>query len=191
MGLTGDVGAGKSVLAALWREMGAQVVDADELAKRQWDDPAVRLEAERRWGKDFLSGGKKDVHARIAAKIFNDEAEYLFATKVIHEATRKKIAAILEAGSGWIVLEIPLLFESGLYDSLDYIVYATAARGKRLLQNSSRGWDDGELARRERWFMPREEKIRRADFVLENDGTVDQWREKGRELGRFFLKSCR
>ena len=188
VGLTGDVGAGKSALASLWREMGAKVIDADEIAKRQWSDLKVRRKVESRWGSAFFKGDLKNVYAKIAAKIFSDAAEYKFATKIIHEATFKEIQNILAESCRWVVLEIPLFFESGHYDWLDYVVYAAAPREKRIEWNSVRGWDESEMSRRENWFMPRDEKISRSSFVLENNGTMEEWKEKGRALGRFFLK---
>lgn len=187
VGLTGDVGAGKSTLCMVWREMGALIVNADEIAKRQWDVPEVRRAAEKRWGTGFFVSDKKEMHSKIAAKIFNDALEYKFATKIIHAAVQKEIRRMAAENEGWMVLEIPLLFESGHYQWLDYTVYVTAPLEKRIRRNAARGWDESEIARRESWFMPREAKLTRADFVLENDGTLDEWKKKGRELGQFFL----
>lgn len=167
--------------------MGALTVDADEAAKRQWDAPEVRRAAERRWGDGFFSCDKREMYSKIAAKIFNDAEEYKFAAKIIHKAVYEELLSVAAANDGWLVLEIPLLFESGHYDWLDYIVYAAAARKKRIERNAGRGWDENEMARREAWFMSRDEKISRSDFVLENDGTMEEWEAKGRELGRLFL----
>lgn len=171
--------------------MGALVVDADAVAKKQWDDPDVRCRAAVRWGADFFIGDKKDIYTKIAARIFGNEAEYKFATELIHEATFKEIKRIIAQSSGWVALEIPLLFESGHYQWLDYIVYASATYEKRVERNRSRGWDEKEMTRRENWFMPREEKISRSDFVLENDGTIEEWEGKGRLLGQFFLEQIK
>lgn len=171
--------------------MGAIVVDADEVAKEQWDAPGVRRLAAERWGADFFTGDKKDVYPKIAARIFSDETEYKFATKLIHEATFKEIKRIVARSAGWVVLEVPLLFESGRYQWLDYIVYASAAFEKRVERRRSQGWDEKEMKRRESWFMPREEKLSLSDFVLENNGTVEEWEEKGRQLGQFFLEQMR
>lgn len=162
-------------------------MDADELAKRQWDAPEVRRAAEARWGEGFFVGDKREMYSKIAAKIFNDAEEYKFASKIIHKAVYEEIRRVAASHDGWLVLEIPLLFESGHYDWLDYIVYAAAPREKRVERNACRGWDEKEMARREAWFMPRDEKISRSDFVLENSGTMEEWEAKGRELGRLFL----
>lgn len=191
VGLTGDVGAGKSTLIHVWREMGAWVIDADEVAKRQWNDSDIRAEASSRWGAGFFDGEPKEVYAKIAARIFSDETEYKFATKLIHGETFKEIKNMMASSHGWVVIEIPLLFESGHYDWLDYIVYAAAPREKRIAMNHARGWDEEEIARRERWFMPRDEKMRLADAVLENNGTVGEWEEKGKKLGGFFLEKMK
>lgn len=167
--------------------MGALTVDADEVAKRQWDEPEVRRAAEERWGAGFFAGDKREMYARIAAKIFNDAEEYKFAAKIIHKAVYKELLRVVAANDGWLVLEIPLLFESGHYEWLDCVVYAAAPREKRVARNARRGWDENEMARREAWFMSRDEKMSRSDFVLENNGTVEEWEAKGRELGRLFL----
>lgn len=187
VGLTGDVGAGKSTISIVWREMGALIANADEIAKKQWDVPEVRRAAEERWGVGFLDCDKKEMHSKIAAKIFADAEEYKFATKIIHAAVQRELKLMVTENKGWLVLEIPLLFEGGNYQWLDYVVYAAAPREKRIERNAARGWDESEIARRESWFLPREEKLARADFVLENNGTLEEWKQKGRELGQFFL----
>lgn len=189
VGLTGDVGAGKSTLSQIWREMGALIIDADDVAKNQWEDPYVRRLASLRWGEDFFTGEKRYVYMKISAIIFSNEKEYKFATQLIHEATFKDIERILdETDAGWVVLEIPLLYESGHYEWLDYVVYASAPLEKRIQRNRARGWDAKELERRERWLLPREIKIAHADFIIENNGTLDEWEEKARGLGDIFLK---
>ena len=59
VGLTGDVGAGKSTLARVWEEMGATVIDADRVARDMWKDPDVQRKAAERWGSDFFGGDQK------------------------------------------------------------------------------------------------------------------------------------
>lgn len=189
IGLTGDVGAGKSTISRVWREMGALVLDADAIAKSLWQDADVQRAAEARWGAGFFEGDIKSVHAKIAQKIFNDDAEYKFASELLHRATFEEIKRRVKNEPGWVVVEIPLLYESGHYGWLDYVVYVTAPAEKRVERNCARGWDENELTRREQWFLPREEKTNRADFILENNGTLEEWEAKGRELGVFFQKA--
>jgi dephospho-CoA kinase len=191
VGLTGDVGAGKSTLARVWQEMGATVIDADRVARDMWNDPAVQKKAAERWGCDFFDGDQKSVYAKIAAKIFSDEEEYEFVSDLLHPATISTIEEFVKGADGWVVVEIPLLFECGRPEWMDIVVFVSASPEKRAVRNASRGWDPDEIKRRESRLMPRDEKIRRSDWVLENSGTKEEWEAKARELGKIFMEKER
>ncbi|NLD04695.1 MAG: dephospho-CoA kinase [Synergistaceae bacterium] len=191
VGLTGDVGAGKSTLSKVWEEMGAMVIDADKVARDMWILPDVQNKAAERWGKNFFEGERKSFFAKIAEKIFSDEEEYEFVSNLLHPSTLAKIEEIVENADGWVVVEIPLLFECGRPKWMDHVVYASASVEKRAERNASRGWDAGEIRRRDARLMPREEKIRMSDWVLENCGSIEEWETKARELGKIFLEKER
>ena len=191
VGLTGDVGAGKSTLSKVWEEMGAAVIDADRVARDMWQLPDVQKRASERWGSDFFEDDQKSVFAKIAEKIFSDEREYEFVSDLLHPATIAAIEEIVKNADGWVVVEIPLLFECGRPKWMDFVVFASASAEKRVERNASRGWDAAEIKRRESRLMPRDEKIRRSDWVLENSGTKEEWEAKARELGNIFLEKER
>lgn len=190
VGLTGDVGAGKSTVSRVWREMGAFVVDADSTAKKLWFEPEIQYEAKVRWGDGFFDCDRKALFKKIASKIFNDGDEYLFAAKLLHDRTSEEIKTLLARAPGntkWAVVEVPLLYESGKYDWLDCVVYVTAPADERVRRNASRGWDDGEITRRETHLLPGDEKLKRADFIIENTGSVEELEEKAAQLARRFM----
>ena len=191
VGLTGDVGAGKSTLSKVWEDMGAAVIDADRVARDMWQLPDVQKRASERWGSDFFEDDQKSVFAKIAEKIFSDEREYEFVSDLLHPATIAAIEEIVKNADGWVVVEIPLLFECGRPKWMDFVVFASASAEKRVERNASRGWDAAEIKRRESRLMPRDEKIRRSDWVLENSGTKEEWEAKARELGNIFLEKER
>ena len=191
VGLTGDVGAGKSTLSKVWEEMGAAVIDADRVARDMWQLPDVQKRASERWGSDFFEDDQKSVFAKIAEKIFSDEREYEFVSDLLHPATIAAIEDIVKNADGWVVVEIPLLFECGRPKWMDFVVFASASPEKRVERNASRGWDAAEIKRRESRLMPRDEKIKRSDWVLENSGTKEEWEAKARELGNIFLEKER
>ena len=150
IGLTGDVGAGKSTLCSVWREMGARVIDADTVARSMWDRPEVRAEAEKRWGAGFFDEpDHKTLWAKIAAKIFNDAEEYKFASALIHRRTGEELKKLAREAEGWTIVEIPLLYEGGHDSWLDYVVYAAAPFDKRVARNAKRNWNAEEVSRRE------------------------------------------
>lgn len=187
VGLTGDVGAGKSTLSDVWRTLGAKVIDADEAAKRQWLVPEIRESAAARWGREILCGGGVDF-ARIAEIAFADEDEYRYMIDLIHPATRADLTREVRASGGWVVAEIPLLFEGACHDWIDFVVYATAPIEDRIARNRVRGWDGEEVARRERFLLDSREKRAMADLVLFNDSTLEVWAGTARRTGALFAR---
>ncbi len=188
IGLTGDVGAGKSTLCRVWNAMGATVFNADTIAREMWKLPEIQKKAEERWGAGFFDGEWKTVLAKIASKIFSDDDEYIFASELLHCPTMEELKRLVNKSSGWVVIEIPLLYECGLPDWIDGVVYAAASLEKRMERNKVRGWDETEIRRRDRKLLPRAEKLCRADWVIENTGTLEEWEKKARELGRIFIE---
>lgn len=191
VGLTGDVGAGKSTLSKVWEEMGAMVIDADRVARDMWKLPDVQKKAAERWGSDFFEGDQKSVFAKIAAKIFFEEEEYEFVSDLLHPATIAAIEDIVRNAEGWVVVEIPLLFECGRPEWMDFVVFVSASEKKRVERNASRGWNSNEIKRREARLMSRDEKIRMSDWVMENSGSKEEWEVKAMELGKIFLEKER
>lgn len=184
VGLTGDVGAGKSTLCSELAACGACIIDADSVARALWDDPDIRRAAEERWGKGFFDVPRKEMYARIAAKIFGNDAEYDFASKLLHKKTMENIVSQAESAGGTVVAEIPLLYEGGYEKLVDFVVYAACGFEERVGRNAKRSWNAEEIARREAHLLPRGEKIARADLVLVNDGSEEEWRKKARGLWR-------
>lgn len=191
VGLTGDVGAGKSTLSKIWEGMGALIIDADRIAREMWDLPEVRVKAAARWGGGFFDGDQRAVYAAIAAKIFSNEDEYKFVSELLHPPTMAKIEDMVRKTSGWTVVEIPLLFEYGRPVWIDYVVYVSALLEERINRNSARGWDAREIERREARLMAREKKMTMSEYVLDNSGSFCEWGEKAEKLGRIFLEKER
>ncbi len=191
VGLTGDVGAGKSTLCRVFAAMGAKILDADSVARDMWRCGDVQRQAEARWGAGFFKGEWKNVLSKIADKIFSSEEEYKFASSLLHSATMNELKTLAESSaSDLTIVEIPLLYECGVPGWIDGVIYAAAPLEKRVERNASRNWNKSEILRREAKLMPREEKIRRADWFLENTGTADEWEAKARELcGILLIKS--
>lgn len=188
LGITGDVGSGKSTLCKTWKEMGAHVLDADRVAKNLWFRKTIQKRASKRWGDNFFECDKVELMKKIADKIFNDEEEYKFATKLLHKITISELKTRAKRSkSQWIVVEIPLLFECGRPDWIDKVVYVTADVKKRAVRNVSRGWNIDELLRREEKLISTDEKLKQADLVLENNGTYEEWIETVRKQGKIFI----
>ncbi|HON34016.1 MAG: dephospho-CoA kinase [Thermovirgaceae bacterium] len=187
IGLTGDVGAGKSTVSSAWASQGARVISADPIVAELWKRRDLAALAVGRWGRGILNAEGTLDHVALSGFIFGDEEEYRWACGIIHPLVREEMEKRIDGLDGWVVAEIPLLFEKGVPEWVDLTVYIEASEEERVRRNAFRGWDRKELHRRERWLLEPEDKKTRADLVISNDGTLDELVENARDLGSRFL----
>jgi dephospho-CoA kinase len=199
VGLTGNIGSGKSTVARLLAGLGAAVVDADALAREAVEDPAVLRRIAAELGDALVSGGALDRRA-TGRLVFADEGARGRLNAIVHPWVRQRSAervAALEAARTpppVIVLDIPLLYENGLERGLDAVIVVSAPLARRSARVAGRsGLEPSAVRERDAAQMPLEEKAARADFVLDNGGTREAlehqvahlWRElMARRAGR-------
>jgi uncharacterized protein involved in tolerance to divalent cations/dephospho-CoA kinase len=128
------------------------------------------------------------VASEIAKRAFASDEEYRFMNSLIHPGVRADIRREAAAFRGLSVVEIPLLFEAGGFDWIDYIVYVSAPCGMRGQRNAARGLDGEEIARRERFMASRDEKMAQSDLVLVNDGDAESWEAVARGQGHRLVE---
>lgn len=176
VGLTGNIGAGKSSVARLMAEMGAFVIDADDLARQATDDQAVLLQISEQLGPATVINGRLDRQA-VAHAVFNDPEARSKLNAIVHpwvgakRAELEQLALQQDPPPPMIVHDVPLLFEVGLDDAVDATVVVTAPlalRARRVARRS--GLTADEVAARDASQMPQDEKAGRADFVISNAG---------------------
>ena len=179
VGLTGNIGSGKSSVAALLVEKGATLIDADALARTATQDPDVLTAIGARLGADLVVDGQLD-RAATAARVFNDEDARIVLNGIVHPWVRRKsderIMALSNRAepSEVILLDIPLLYENGLETGLDAVIVVSATLENRMRRVAARsGLSETEVRARDRAQMPLAEKVERADFVVYNDGEPD------------------
>jgi len=174
IGLTGSIGMGKSTIAAMLRERGIDVFDADREVHRLYEGEAVPLVEAAFPGT--TSNGRVD-RAALAAALGNDAARFRTLERIVHPLVRKGEQAFLDRagsrGDRAAVLEIPLLFETGLDAHVDVVVVVSAPAGvqrARVLERPgmTAARLDALLARQ----LPDAEKRARADFVVDTGGSL-------------------
>jgi dephospho-CoA kinase len=180
VGLTGNIGSGKSTVAQLFSERGATIIDADVLARRavELGTPAYRAIVER-WGTSVLAADGLIDRAALRRIVFSEPQQLEQLNKIVHpEVERMRVALVQQArqrGDRVVVCDIPLLFERKMTGKFDRIVLVDAPRPVRLERLvRDRGLRETEAMDMIVAQMPAELKRARADFVIDNDSTLTQ-----------------
>ncbi len=183
IGLTGNIGSGKSTVARLLRAWGYKVVDADELARRARENKKEEL---KRLFPEAFRGEELDTRA-LGRLVFSDPECLKALEALLHPEIRRLLEEELKGleGERVVFLEIPLLFEKGWEGRLDGVLLVKAPLELRLERVMARsGLSREEVLARERAQMPEEEKAGRADWVLENRGGLEELEENLRTILR-------
>jgi dephospho-CoA kinase len=174
IGLTGAVAAGKSeALAALGR-LGAETLSSDAVVHDLLASGEVRDRLAERWGPAVAPGGEID-RGRVAAIVFESPDELAWLESQLHPLVGTEIARWREqlpSGAELAVVEVPLLFESGLGPAFDATI-AVVAGGPERARRAGAG-DLAGLEAREGRQLPQDEKATRATYVVANDGTIEE-----------------
>jgi len=190
VGLTGNIASGKSTVARVWQRLGAPVIDADVLARRAVAPGSVGL---RRIVETFGPGvldeaGRLD-RAALRDIVFRDPEARAKLEAIVHPEVgrlrREEEARLEAAGEKIVVHDIPLLFEAGLDEEFDAIVLVDAperVRLERLMRD--RGLTEDEARRMIDAQMPSSQKRDRADYVIENEGTLEALERAAEEVWR-------
>lgn len=187
--VTGPFASGKSTFVDLLGQLGAETVSADEVVHDllAGDAETIALVVER-FGEDVQGESGIDRRA-LGSKVFGDPAALMDLEEILHPRVRREIERRVSASSAELfVSEIPLLFESGREDTYDVTVAVVAPEERRLAWSRERGVEDARRRAIEARQLTGEEKARRADFVVQNDGDLDRLRERATELRDCVLR---
>jgi dephospho-CoA kinase len=183
-GLTGGIGSGKSEVAKRLLERGLPVVNADHLARLAVVPGSPGLaEIARYFGSEVVTETGELDRARLAQRVFSDAGARQALDAIVHPIVRQLAAehfrAIAERGEPLACYEVPLLYEVGLERTLSPVVVVNSPTPLvRARLRARDGFTDAQIEARIAAQMPLDEKVRRADYVLENDGTLAQLRER-------------
>jgi dephospho-CoA kinase len=178
-GLTGGIASGKSTIARMFASLGCIVVDADQIVTRLYQPGEAGHEAlVRTYGSGILLPDGTIDRRKLADVAFaTDESakalNALIHPLVIAEQARMMEEAERENGDRIVIVEATLLIESGGRDRFDRIVIVDVDPEIQLARAVARGMSREDAARRIARQMPREERLRYADYVIDNSGDLD------------------
>jgi dephospho-CoA kinase len=175
VGLTGGIGSGKSTVARLLAARGAVILDADVFAREALArgtagfDRAVSL-----FGPEVVGRSGDLDRAAIATRVFSDDVRRAELEAIVHPEVRRRIAEGVAAEAGGdrvVVVDSPLLIETGANEGFPVVVVVAASDAGRIARLVARGMDEADARARLAAQMPMEDKAAVADWVLNNDGT--------------------
>ncbi|MEW6424009.1 MAG: dephospho-CoA kinase [Bacillota bacterium] len=188
VGLTGGIAAGKSTVSQMFKELGAYLIDFDELARE------VVKPRQRAWqkiveyyGKDILNPDLTLDRQKLGALVFHDAEKLKKLNEIVHpevfredqritdEILRKDPAAL-------VIKDIPLLTEAGAQKLVEKIIVVYASPQTQLQRMIGRGYNEAEARARINAQAPLEEKLKCADFIIYNDGPLEETRKQVAEI---------
>jgi dephospho-CoA kinase len=181
--VTGPFASGKSTFVRLLGELGAETVSADEIVHDLLaEDEATISSVVERFGDDVR--GEQGVDRRtLGRKVFGDPEALQDLENILHPLVRRETQRRISVSeAGLFVAEVPLLFEGGSGADYDYTVAVVVPEERRRAWAAERGVDEAALMAIETRQLGQDEKARRADVVVQNDGDVDKLRRQAEEL---------
>jgi len=200
IGLTGGIGSGKSLVAECFRDLGAAIVDADAIARKVMAPGEAAYDAVvRAFGPSVCRADGTLDRKALATRIFGDTAARWQLNALTHPHIRRRIAEEVERCSAQpgvevIIVDIPLLLETtdGRYLRLDGIVVVDATDEVRLARLIARdGLSPADTRMRLEAQMPLREKVARADWVIDNNGSPEATRAQIKTLWESLLERRR
>lgn len=191
-GLTGNYGSGKSLVLKLFDRLGAFTLSSDDIVKELLGNPGVLKEIENIAGPDvFEKGGlcvlNKEKLARI---IFLDAGARRKLEGLLHPLVMERIRKELETSKAPLaVIEVPLLFEGGYQDFFDKTIAVFVNEETALTRLEKKGIGRGDALMRLKSQMPGPEKAKRADYVINNEGTPEETGRAVEKIYRELLES--
>lgn len=188
IGLTGGIASGKSTVANMLIDKGITVIDADIIAKQAVEKgmPAYRQIIDE-FGEDTLLENGDIDRRKLGALVFTNEQKRLALNSIVHPAVREEMLKRRDESIAnqetFVVLDIPLLFESKLESLVDKIIVVSVTKELQLERLIKRNQlTEEEALSRIRSQMPLEEKVSRADNVIDNSGTLEETKQQLEEI---------
>jgi dephospho-CoA kinase len=176
IGLTGGIGAGKSLALKVFQEKRIPVLQTDLLGRQLLQDKQIKARLVKTFGAGILEEGQID-RPRLAQAAFQSPRHQKKLNAIMHPAVRLGVTRWISEQAKkksiprLVVVEVPLLFERGYYRFFDGIISVSANGLTRQKRLKKRGWSMAEIRQRERLQWPQERKNQKADWVIYNQSS--------------------
>ena len=188
IGLTGSLGTGKTTVAAMFADFGAKVLNADRIAHQQITPKGACFKrVVRTLGKNILTAGRID-RRKVAASVFTNSRQLHKLERIIHPVVRNVLRTKIQEykkgkGKVVVVMDVALLFESKLNVDSDLTVVVKTSRVTQINRAIKQlNITKADAKRRIKAQMPLEKKIRIADMIIDNNGTLTNTKKQVKQI---------
>ncbi|MEK7868072.1 MAG: dephospho-CoA kinase [Candidatus Omnitrophota bacterium] len=189
IGITGSFGSGKTTVAKMFAKLGAYAIDADKVYHS-----LIRPEKNcykkivKYFGKDILAKSGQIDRKKLGNIVFKDKSKLKILNSITHDEVIKGIKRIVKTKKGKVIIEAPLLIESGFYKEVDKVILVANKEEEQVKRiKEARGLSSKKILKRIRMQMPFKKKLALADFIIDNSGSKrdtliqvkEIWKQKG------------
>jgi len=186
IGLTGGIATGKSTVCKILKDLGVEIIDADQIAHNVLKNKEVVKNIKKEFGFHILDDNGEIDRKKLGQVVFNDQKKLKklesFTHPKIFEIIKNRLE-VLDTDNKLVVLDAPLLFEVALDKEVDetWVIYADKkTQIKRIVKRDNLTKKEAE--KRIDTQMPLNKKIEKADVVIDNEGSIKSLREKIKKL---------
>jgi len=183
--ITGGIGSGKSAVAAIFKEKGALILDADSIAKEiLWNDCEISRKVIDEFGQDICDENDRISKERLIPRVFRSSDSIRRLNDIMHPPVIKRINEIIQENAysnkyTMIAVDAALIFEAGVEKEFDYVVTVAAADDLRINRIVARdGVTPEDVSQRMNVQGSQKEHMRKSDYVITNNGSLAELRNQ-------------
>lgn len=186
--ITGGLGTGKTTVLKIFASLGAATISADDIVHDLLKREDIKIQIGDAFGRQVFSG--KEINRKALARtVFSSEKKRKELEAILHPRVFDEIESFINAHKGRdVVVEIPLLFETGTQKRYNRVITVTADREVVIKRLREKGMDPEEMRQRLFHQMPIEEKSKRSDFVIDNSDGIEETRRQVQRIWKELLE---
>lgn len=183
LGLTGNIGCGKSSLSTIFNEKNIDIVDADIIARQIYDDEKLLQKVYDTFGTDIKNDDGSLNRKALGRIVFNDDEKLIQLNKLTHPLIRQSVSDQIDKhkklNKEIVILDAALLIESDYLNFVDKLLVVTCNEDIQIERIKNRdNCSTEEALSRIKSQMSQENKVKYADYIIDNSGTIDDLRKK-------------
>ncbi|MCS7250720.1 MAG: dephospho-CoA kinase [candidate division WOR-3 bacterium] len=177
IGIGGNLGSGKSTVAKILASFGGEIIDADEITHQLLKKDKIIKKIKKLFPEAVKNN--QILKKRLANIVFNDEESYKKYYSLIMPIILKEIDKEIKKRNGkFLIVDAPLLFETGLYKKMDYNILVSAKKSLKIARMIKKGFKKEDILARLKFQMPEKEAKKKADFIIYNNKDKKLLKEK-------------